>query len=416
MTGAQPKLWIVISRPDRLPTAIAVAQAVRAQFPGGVHLLREDSKWWDRAHWQPYAGRFDEIHPFPRVNTCRGLRDLPRLYRESAGRREAIAKLPIDKERDLIVCVGGILTISNATISAHPEAKKVLCVAEKVYRDLTRIGERTRYRFTTSGWLQNRIVEPMAGLNRTIHFKPRINPGGDGVRVERLQKNPDSLYHRIVVMSNGGADVSNNPEIIGAKFPSVAELQNLPQVSDKNGDCSSRRVIFFGTPFLLIHNVSPDVYVERLNSCLDYLRRNFSGHALIYRPHPNETNEADRLKLNGFRIEEDREAAELYFLRNYQTITAVFSVSSTVSRTALNNGINGYAMYPVFPFTTQQLEFFAGVMGDVPVEFTINDLNSPPVPYQPMAAGSGRSFAEAMRMAAEIHPVGTHLRGVPNIP
>src|SRR5205814_381669 len=105
-------------------------------------------------------------------------------------------------------------------------------------------------------------------------------------------------------------------------------------------------------------NVSPDVYVERLNSCLDYLRRNFSGHALIYRPHPNETNEADRLKLNGFRIEEDREAAELYFLRNYQTITAVFSVSSTVSRTALNNGINGYAMYPVFPFTTQQLEFF----------------------------------------------------------
>jgi hypothetical protein len=53
MTGAQPKLWIVISRPDRLPTAIAVAQAVGAQFPGGVHLLREDSKWWDRAHWQP---------------------------------------------------------------------------------------------------------------------------------------------------------------------------------------------------------------------------------------------------------------------------------------------------------------------------------------------------------------------------
>mgnify|MGYP003693690627 CR=1 FL=1 len=50
-------------------------------------------------------------------------------------------------------------------------------------------------------------------------------------------------------------------------------------------------------------------------------------------------------------------------------------------------------------------------MGDVPVEFTINDLNSPPVPYQPIAAGSGRSFAEAMRMAAEIAaPVGTHFQ------
>jgi hypothetical protein len=59
----------------------------------------------------------------------------------------------------------------------------------------------------------------MAGLNRTLHFKPRINPGGDGVRVERLQKNPDFLYHRIVVMSNGGTDVSNNPKIIGPNFP-----------------------------------------------------------------------------------------------------------------------------------------------------------------------------------------------------
>src|SRR5256886_7312247 len=181
-------------------------------------------------------------------------------------------------------------------------------------------------------------------------------------------------------------------------FPAVAELRDLPKVSDRNGDGSSRQVIFFGTPFLLIHNVSPDVYVEQLNRCLDYLRRNFSGHALIYRPHPNETNEADRAELDGFRIEDGREAAELYLLRNYQTIAAVFSVSSTVSRTALNNGINGYAMYPVFPFTTQQAEFFAGVMGDVPVEFTINDLNSPPVPYQPIAPGSGRSVSEAIAM------------------
>ena len=93
-------------------------------------------------------------------------------------------------------------------------------------------------------------------------------------------------------------------------------------------------MIFFGTPFLLIHNVAPDVYVEHLNRCLDYLRRNFAEHDLIYRPHPNETNEAGRLNLAGFRIQDDREAAELYFLRNYQTIAAVFSVSSTVSRTA----------------------------------------------------------------------------------
>src|SRR5437762_13576329 len=102
----------------------------------------------------------------------------------------------INKNHEHVDFMSGILTISNATISAHPEAKKVLCVAEKVYRDLTRVGGRTRYRFTTSGSLQNWIVEPMAGLNRTLHFKPLINPGGDGVRVERPQQNPEVLHQR----------------------------------------------------------------------------------------------------------------------------------------------------------------------------------------------------------------------------
>jgi hypothetical protein len=68
--NGESRVWIVISRPDRLPTAIAVAQPVRAQFPGGVHLLHEHSKWWDHTQWRPYAGQFDEIHAFPRVNTC----------------------------------------------------------------------------------------------------------------------------------------------------------------------------------------------------------------------------------------------------------------------------------------------------------------------------------------------------------
>jgi hypothetical protein len=40
-------------------------------------------------------------------------------------------------------------------------------------------------------------------------------------------------------------------------------------------------------------------------------------------------------------------------------------------------------------------------MGDVPAEFAIHDLNSPPIPYQPVAAESGRSFAKALRLTVE---------------
>src|SRR5256885_13441555 len=79
MTGAQPKLWIVISRPDRLPTAIAVAQAVGGPISGRGHLLRGGLEWWGRSHLQAYAGRIEEIYPFPPAENFRGLRDFPRL-------------------------------------------------------------------------------------------------------------------------------------------------------------------------------------------------------------------------------------------------------------------------------------------------------------------------------------------------
>src|SRR3954468_7993469 len=91
----QPKLWIVISRPDRLPNALVAADALRERFPGGIHLLREESKWWENANWQEFVRDFAEVHAFPKVKTCRGLKDLPRLYRENVDRQRGVGALPI---------------------------------------------------------------------------------------------------------------------------------------------------------------------------------------------------------------------------------------------------------------------------------------------------------------------------------
>ena len=84
------KLWIVISRPDRLPNALVAADALRERFPGGIHLLREESKWWENANWREFVGDFAEVHAFPKVKTCRGLKDLPRLYRENVDRQRGV--------------------------------------------------------------------------------------------------------------------------------------------------------------------------------------------------------------------------------------------------------------------------------------------------------------------------------------
>src|SRR5205085_3019984 len=379
----EPKLWIVISRPDRLPNALVAADALSDRFPGGIHLLREESKWWKNAKWLEFVSEFAEVHPFPKVRTCRGLKDLPRLYRQNVDRQRGVGALPIDPDNDVLLCLAGLLGLGNAALSAHPDVYKILCASQKAYGELTRHGDRARFRFTTSGWLQNRVVEPMAGVERTIHYKPRINPGGDGVRLRRLQKDPDEIFDAIIFMSNSGGELPTRAEdqIIPSRFPSIAELRDfsshINHAQNRQG-----RVIFFGTPFLLVKNLTPEVYVEHLNRCLDYIRQNYPSRDLIYRPHPFEKGEAGKLNLDGFQVEDDREVADLYFLRHFAQIEAVYSVSSTVSRTALNNGLNSYALWRCFTFSERQTKFFQRVMGDVPPEFEIGDLSKPPIAYQ----------------------------------
>jgi hypothetical protein len=393
-------LWIVIARPDRLHAALIAEQALRSEFDA-VHLLREDSAWWERARWEEFARRFDRVHAFQRVETCRGLRDLARLYRETAARVRSMHALGIDEKGDVLLTLGGVLAIANAACSACPRVFKVLGIGKNTYDDLTRAADRTRFRFTTSGWFQHRIVEPLVGVNRTLHMKPRINPGGDGVRIARLQSDPPDLYDAVVISSNSGRELpDNSSRTLAARHPSIAELRDLP--SETSGE---RRALFFGTPFLLIHNLEPTVYVEHLNRCLGYIRRHYANTCrLIYRPHPGETTEADRLHLDGFMVENDREAAELYFLKHFGSIAAVFSVSSTVSRVALNNGLNAYAFWRCFPFEKTAGEFFQHLMGDVPLEFEIRDLETPPIPYadrlQPDPATL--SFSTALQRSIQI--------------
>jgi hypothetical protein len=406
--SAQAKLWIILGRPVRLPNALIAVQELQDRFPGGCHLLRDESQWWERAQWQPFAHYFESVHAFPRVKTCRGLADLPRLYRQTSARKSAVAALPVDPASDVLLCLASVMGLANAAVSAHPDAYKILCISKSGYEGLRKAPDRMRFRFTTSGWLQNRLVEPMAGVERTLHFKPRLNPGGDGVRLVRLQKEPDEVYNAIVLLSNSGREWSNGggSRVIPARFPSMAELRDFPALDpDGNGRDPRRRVIFFGTPFLLIHNLAPEIYVEYLNRCLDYIRRHYGQTCdLIYRPHPIETGEASRLNLDGFCVEDDREAAELYFLRHFAQIEAVFSVSSTVSRSAMNNGLNAYSLWRCFPFPETAAKFFQKLMGDVPSEFDIRDLARAPIAYQSARQPDRdtRSFGEALKAAVEM--------------
>ncbi len=87
-----PKLWMVAERPVRLPNALGAAESLRDRFPGGIHFVRDQSDAWQRVQWQPYSGYFDEVHTFARVKSCRGLLDLPRLYRDTMERKRTLSR------------------------------------------------------------------------------------------------------------------------------------------------------------------------------------------------------------------------------------------------------------------------------------------------------------------------------------
>ena len=400
-----PKLWIVAERPVRLPDALVAAESLRDRFSGGIHFVRDESAAWQRVQWKQYSRYFDDVHSFAHVKSCRGLLDLPRLYRDTVERRRGVAALSIKPETDFLFCIAGVMGLATVIASAHPKVRKALAISFSIYKRLTRAPDRRLFRFTTSGWLQNRLVEPLAGVERTLDLKPRLDPGGDGARLVRLEKDPDEIFDTIVITSVSGRELpaSGKTRFIAARYPSITELSDFSRsTSPRSG--SPKRIIFFGTPFLLVRNLAPETYVQRANQCLDYLRQNYPGRDLIYRPHPFESKEAGQLSLDACRIENDGEPAELYFLERFAEIEAVFSVSSSVSRRAMTLGLNGYSFWRCFPFAETAARFFDDVMGDVPPEFEIRDFAQPPIAYQPMATinSATNSYGEALQQAVDL--------------
>ncbi len=378
-----PRLWIALTRPDNLVAALAIAVVARGRF-ASCHLVYEQSAWWDHAGWGEHRALFASLHPTAKVKPVRGLFDAARYVRELRRRQVVLAALGIDSE-DTILALGGTLNLANALASAYPQVPKVLCLPEKFYADASRPADTPGFRPTTCGWLQNHFLERLAGVGRTVRLKHR-RTGGDGARLERLEKDLVDVFQALVLFRNAGgreASVACGARVFEAPFPGPAELDALrPRPTREDGSEGTRDVIFFGTPFLLVRNIDPRLYAATLNGCLDYLRRCYGGTCrLIYRPHPAETSERRLLRLREFVPQDDLEVAELYLMERFRHVEAVFSVASTVSRVALNYGLNGYTLWRCFPFAPSAAAFFETLLGEVPAAFDVRSLDRPPVPY-----------------------------------
>lgn len=143
-------------------------------------------------------------------------------------------------------------------------------------------------------------------------------------------------YHHTFYLQSPGASLPASPDDIPFPLYFPGRQQNASQAT----------VVLFGSVFKHWHGVNLDKFVPRFNEVIQHIRTKHAGSKLIYKPHPNETDEGELLDLHGFAIDESL-TGELMFMKD-PSIATVYSVASTTSRTAPCFGIRAYVLFPLF--------------------------------------------------------------------
>src|SRR3989344_2757494 len=144
----------------------------------------------------------------------------------------------------------------------------------------------------------------------------------------------------------------------------------------ENNSDQADRIIFWGADFkFLPPGIPVDKFIELSNACLEYVRRNFQGHELIYKLHPAETDEYTKLDLRGFSVVGTDNIGEFYLLKNIDRIKYTFSAISGACVSAHKMGIPSYVFVSLFEplFRPETLKGYREYFSQLPSESFISN-------------------------------------------
>lgn len=111
-------------------------------------------------------------------------------------------------------------------------------------------------------------------------------------------------------------------------------------------------VIVFGNDIqsgIYAFGKNEDRYIAKFNECLAAIRKRYPNCNLYYKPHPADIEtEQELLDLRGFRIINEKITAELFLIKHWDRIRAVFSIESLSSFSAYALGLNAYSFIRCF--------------------------------------------------------------------
>lgn len=188
------KVWITVNHPRFLLEIVSLVNLIKElNDVRVVNLIVSKHRTWkkiDMKYFEPY---FSSIYFFPRHDySLRRYKNLISLFKT----RLQVKKLKISNE-DLIINLSPCEFIENMVVSSFKKCKKITLVPSNEHLAYTNIDflEKNQFSFTRASFIFNKFIEPILGINRTLHLKSK--EGSEPFTLVRYQKPLNKIYDHV---------------------------------------------------------------------------------------------------------------------------------------------------------------------------------------------------------------------------
>lgn len=381
MPKAKYKSWIVIDHPAQFLVAfnLSIFLAKEYGYRGKLLIFKHD--YWrnfDLSRYKHYFSGifwFDRLDfPPPGMNVIKQIVTSLLLVPQLLVLNLRLHLLKIRKD-DLVFGLSNGTFFENMIISNFPALKKIAIMGYQDYNYLLRRPNRKIFR-TNIAIKITMFINSVFNMHETVFlYRRNTKVFGDGDYFLGYKEKLSMIFDAVILIFGRYRGFLKNSfkdkNVFSVRYPILSTRSSKKK--------TEKKIVFLGENYLTGVKMDTNLFAQETNKYLDYLRERYAKkYRLIYKPHPNETNETDYLDLTGFEIINDKRPAEIYFTENIKNIKAVFStVSSAVTR-SYYLGIDSYLFLKLLPFDKVRSSTYDTLFATLPHECFIINLKQPP--------------------------------------
>ena len=244
--------------------------------------------------------------------------------------------------------------------------------SELITKLIEKYSENNLYRILQRSTVDDERIKADYGLNLKHTVLRRLYEIALGL--EKTSAYVNNKTKNIWYFKHFNEDVSRTFYLINKnEIPKPDEIHFPYYFTHSQSNTSQRKIYFFGSRFLGWDFLHDDSAIKTINSILRKIEEVHNTALLIYKPHPLESNESEKLDLGKFIVDASPNSSEIEYTKYFSDIEAVYSIGSTSSKTAFNFGLKSYLTYKLFKFDKSIEEQFNNLFLNLPENMFIDN-------------------------------------------